>query len=166
MSNAKIFGFRKQFDAGNIGEQLFIDSYSKEFNPQKGGGRVIDIILSNGKTVELKTDSYDMEKTQNMFIEHFGNTSKKTLGGPWRAFQDNIDYFVYLYSKQKIFFWFNPKELANRVDALYNGDRVNAKFIKNPNYETMGYLVNRKDLEDIVIRTDNFGENPFQEQPF
>lgn len=160
MFNGKIFGFVKQLNVGNGGEDLFIQSYS-DLNPKKGDGRITDIILGDGKTIELKTDSYCMDKTPNIFIEHFGNREKKTLGGPWRAQKDKIDYFVYLYIKQKTFFWFKPIELINRVEHLYSIDKVEVKYIKNIKYETMGYLVDRKWIEDIIFRVDCFGDGPF-----
>lgn len=158
MYNPKIFGFRKQFLVGNTGEDLFLACYEKS---KKGDGRIIDLYTENNNSVELKTDSYNMHETPNFFIEHYGNTTKKTLGGPYRAQKDNINYFVYLYIKNKTFFWFKPEKLVARMESLYDTDKITAKYIKNRNYETIGYLVKREDLIDIVESVEEFTEQPF-----
>lgn len=155
MSHKKIFGFKEQLNVGNSGEDLFIKLY-KDLNPSKGDGKIEDIILGDSKTIEIKTDSYDINKTPNLFIEHYGNISKKKFGGPWRALNDNIDYFVYLFIKQRHFFWFSPKKLVERVELLHSRNMVESKYIRNPHYETLGYIVNRNLLTDIIIREDNF----------
>ena len=89
----KVFNFNDQRRIGDIGESDFVKVY-KKLKPKKSKTNFqIDFTLSNGKTVELKTDSYDMEKTPNFFMEQKTISGKKSnLGGPWRAKDHKIDY--------------------------------------------------------------------------
>ena len=78
---------------GDKGEKDFLFHYSK-LKPVKSQERSIDFILASGKTVELKSDSYGMERTENFFMETLSGTSEGKLGGVFRAAQDKIEFFI------------------------------------------------------------------------
>ena len=80
----KKFDFNTQLSTGNIGEDHFKQLYSN-LNPVKSEDLKYDFKLSNGSTVELKTDTYDMEDTPNFFMEYYSDMKKLKIGGPWRA---------------------------------------------------------------------------------
>jgi len=65
----KVFNFKDQMRIGDIGEADFIKIYEKLEPIKSLKNRKIDFTLNNGKTIELKTDSYSMEKTPNFFME-------------------------------------------------------------------------------------------------
>ncbi len=142
----EVFTFKKQIGVGNVGESLFLKTYA-------GSIKSTDLkydFTYNGKTVELKTDTYPMEKTANYFMEQYGSIEDKKLGGPWRAAQDNVDFFVYLYLADKKFFWFETKALKEFLDKQILSMR--GKSVWNKGYTTFGFAVPRDILEHLVIK--------------
>ena len=97
-----------------------------------------------------------MERTANFFMELFGDAQEGKMGGPWRAMQDGLDYFVYYFPKNKTFFWFKPVELCTRLDNLVAKMGLKPKEIKNKTWSTIGYAVPREMLADIEHRKDTF----------
>ena len=83
--------------------------------------------LADEKKLELKTDTYLMEDTENFFME---TESHGKPGGPWRALGDGIDFFVYYYIKNNSFFWFHPKSLCKKLDKLIRSGRFKPKTIE------------------------------------
>lgn len=91
-----------------------------------------------------------MDRTPNFFMESVGSISSGKPGGPWRAALDDVDYFVYMFIKQKKCFWFNSKELAEFLD----GYCANLKpvSIQNKTWTTLGYLVPRSAVKHLVVK--------------
>lgn len=155
----KVFKFNEQLKLGQAGEEFFVDCYSS-LKPVFTDGRKSDIIIQNKHKIELKTDYYEMSKTENFFIERYSDFNKKTSGGPWRTKTDRVKFFVYFYIKNKVFYWFDTKTLILEIEK--NIDKYETRLIKNKSYNTFGYLVPRVDIEDIALRIDDFSDNvPF-----
>lgn len=152
----KTFNFQKQLNLGKNGENLFIQKYNFWYSPKKGDGNNIDLILNNGKTVELKTDYYKIDATQNFFMERYGNLEKKTDGGPWKAQKAKIDYFVYLYLLDKTFYWFTTDRLVEKLNILIKKNKLKMKFIDNEAWTTAGYLIDRLDILEAAHKIDTF----------
>jgi ABC-type proline/glycine betaine transport system substrate-binding protein len=151
----KIFGFKAQMDVGDKGESDFKKFYEK-LKPVKSEDRAIDFVLKSGKTVELKTDSYAMDATANMFFETISSKDSGKLGGVFRAEQDNIDFFVYYYSTDKTFYWFEVKRLAKAVTKLIESGRFKVKSIRNCGWTTEGYALPREELKDVLMKVEKF----------
>jgi len=151
----ELFDFDKQLEVGNEGESDF-QKYYESLGPQKPKDRAIDFILANGTTVELKTDTYDMDKTPNFFMEIFGSIDEGKIGGPWRAMQDGVDFFVYYFPKNRTFFWFRTVSLCNRLDSVISNYSLAPKEIRNKGWTARGYAVPRDTLSDIEYRKDTF----------
>jgi len=137
--SGKVFNFKDQMRVGDRDEAEFIKIYKKKLNPVKSvDDRKIDFTLNNGYTVELKTDSYSMEKTKNFFMEK--NTvlpdGKDIPGGPWRSLQHKVDRFVYYYITEKSLFWFDPKILCEFLDKYIKENKL--KPIPIPNKDSTG----------------------------
>lgn len=134
----QVFGWQKQLNVGKKGEQIFQELY-----PQvtKTDGRVSDFVL-NGEHVELKTDTYSMDKTPNFFMEYYGNVDKGSIGGPWRAARDKVKWFVYMFIQQKKCFWFESEPLVKFLDKHIKTLKV--KVVRNKGYEAHGFAVNRE----------------------
>ena len=147
MGNDKVFSFKEQLGVGATGERMFIEFYGG--TPSED--RKYDISHTDGK-IELKTDTYSMEKTGNFFMEKFGSIEDSKIGGPWRAAQDDIDFFVYFYVTDKTFFWFKSKQLVEFLEK-YTAT-LKAKTVRNKAYTTLGYAVPREALEHILFRKD------------
>ena len=155
----KVFNFKDQLLIGDIGESDFIKIYESLEPVKSVKNRKIDFTLNNGKTVELKTDSYSMEKTVNFFMEK--NTilpdEKELLGGPWRSKEHKIDYFVYYYMNDKVFFWFEPKSLCKFLDKYIKENKVKPIAIPNRSsdgktFRSYGYKIPRIDIISVLLK--------------
>jgi hypothetical protein len=151
----KVFGFKNQLNVGDRGEKDFVESY-KEFSPEKSKDRAIDFHLNTGESVELKTDTYPMEKTLNFFMETLGNVNAGKLGGPFRARQDGVKYFIYYYLNDKQFFWFETVKLCEKLEEIISTKKHKIKSIKNKTWITHGYAIPRSELESVLHRHDIF----------
>lgn len=148
----KVFDFKTQMAVGDLGESHFCSRYA-DLAPKKSEERAIDFHLADGKSVELKTDDYPMESTANFFMEI---TSHGKLGGPYRAHQDNVDFFVYYFIKNRTFFWFDTKTLVPRIDELIKSNRFKIKSIRNKGWTAEGYALPRAEFEGVLLKQDVF----------
>jgi hypothetical protein len=146
----EIFTFNKQLKVGNKGEALFLKHYK---GSEKSDMRKYDLLFE-GKKVELKTDTYPLDKTPNFFMERYGSVEDKKEGGPWRAKNDKIDLFVYLFISDNTFFWFETKPLVKFLNRHIK--ELRGKTIPNKTYSSLGYCVARDDLEHLIVRKDKF----------
>lgn len=153
-SGKKVFDFQTQMKAGDLGEALFLKCYAS-LEPQKSHGDLrVDFHLKDGKTIELKADTYREEDTPNFFMEYFSDMNTGKKGGPWRALDDGIDYFVYLFLKNKTFYWFEPRVICPILDKFIEGKSY--KQIKNKGWLTIGYTVPRDSLSGLLVKKDVF----------
>ena len=151
---SKVFDFNEQLNVGDVGESDF-KKYYQRLGPIKSNDLRIDFILKNGLMVELKTDTYDMAKTPNFFMELYGNEQRK-LGGPWRTKQDGVSLFVYYFKKNKTFFWFNPITLCELLDTIIKDRGLTTTKIVNSGWVAEGYKIPRVDVESVLMRKDVF----------
>lgn len=151
----KTFSFNEQLEIGDVGEKHFKEHYAN-LGPVKSDKYEVDFFLKNGKSVELKTDSYDMEATDNFFMEMISDINSGKLGGVFRAKQDNVDLFVYYFLKNKTFFWFDVNKLHQRVEDLILTNKYKIKSIKNRRWTTQGYALPRSKFEDIIAIKQTF----------
>jgi hypothetical protein len=112
------FCFQEQLKVGDRGEELFMQHYPKGIiiHPGRDG----DFIeKSSGKKIELKTDTYNMDKTPNFFIERYSCIQKESPGSVWQAQSHGCDIFCYMFVRHNIWFQFNniPK-LIERLEDL------------------------------------------------
>lgn len=142
-----MFQFKDQLSVGANGESVFHALYPKL---EKADGIKFDFSYKN-KSVELKTDTYSMAKTPNFFMERYSDVERGTNGGPWRAAYDNVDYFVYMYLKERKCFWFNPKALVAFLDTYVKGK--SQVSIPNKTWTTTGYLVPRTVVSKFVLNS-------------
>ena len=144
-SKEAMFIFKDSLVEGKKGEDFF-----HELNPLliRCDGFNFDFKMKNGKTIELKSDYYDMDRTDNFFIERYSYENKP--GGPWQALEKGVDFFIYFFPKNKTAFLFKTKELVLELDKIVDEN----KFIKigNDGYETTGIRINRSLLDNILIK--------------
>lgn len=144
-----MFDFKTQLKVGDRGEELFIEHYPRKLTVYDG--RQWDFTVSStGETIELKTDTYNMDKTENFFFERYSNIDLKTPGGPWRAKEDKVNIFCYYFVRHNL--WYEFRHIPNLVKRL---DILSAKsgliYIKNRGWITAGYKIKREDVEDLSI---------------
>lgn len=117
---------------------------------------VPDVLLQHPQLhVEVKTDTYNPERTPNMFLEHNTARPNGTLirGGPWRAAGDGIELFAYYYPKGGLVVWlWDLPALAGTLDALLGSTqtKLRPRFVSNPDgYDAIGYIVRRDTLQEL-----------------
>lgn len=160
MAERRVFNFDDQRRIGDVGESDFVKVY-KDLEPKKSETDFrIDFTLNNGLTVELKTDSYDMNKTPNFFMEQMTiSGNKSSLGGPWRSKDHNVDYFVYYFLNNRVFFWFKPITLCEFLDKFVEEYRMKPISIPNRDnrggyYEAVGFKIPRESVKPLLLRED------------
>lgn len=139
-----IHNFKKSLAIGHAGEEallLLIPELTRL------DGRKADFINEQtGETYELKTDSYDIGKTPNFFIETASDAAKGTPGGPFQALEHGSKYWLYMYSKNKVLFTFETLSLVQWLEA-----NANYPLIRIPNltWTTLGMKVPREHLKHL-----------------
>lgn len=110
--------------------------------------RLWDLQDASGKNkVELKTDTYDLEKTENYFMERWSVLEREKPGGPWQALENGATTFIYYFSKNNTYFECKDlKKLVKRLNVLTKD--LKPVMIRNVRWTTQGYKVSRADLED------------------
>jgi hypothetical protein len=158
----KVFKFDEQLKVGDNGEADFLRFY-KNLEPKKNTVDFrIDFDLKNGQTVELKTDTYSMKKTKNFFMERYTVTGdNKKDGGPWRTAIHGVDYFVYYFISDGVFFWFPPTVLRDFLDEYVRLNRLDLVHIPNVNksggyYEAQGYKIPRDVVKSVLFKEHKY----------
>lgn len=146
--NKKIFDFNKQLKLGDKGEQDFLKYYK---NATKCPIRAYDFDL-DGKKIELKSDFYTFEDTDNFFIERYSDYDKLKDGSLWQS--KDCDFFVYYFINEGVFFWFNVKEFLKFLDE-YIKDKSYV-IIKNKGWNALGYKIPREICKPYIIKIDKF----------
>lgn len=137
--------FHRSLVSGKAGEAL-LASLMPELEALNGKGSDFKHRIT-GDLWELKTDSYDMLKTSNFFVERYGNDKKMSNGGPWQALEHRSKYWVYMFPVNKTLFIFNTQELVHFLDN-YKGT-FPVVNIPNKGYNTIGYKVPRDLLKHL-----------------
>jgi len=146
----KIHNFHASLKIGQAGELKFLAA-----NPGKLehlDGKIADFkILKNGKTIELKMDSYDPKATSNFFFEMFSYDTRP--GGAYQALSKGVDYFIYCFRQSMECFVFDTQTLVNELKRLYpNPKLIN---IRNVGHITQGFKVGRSELEHIRLKLED-----------
>ena len=152
MSNQSLvsFSFKDQLVVGDRGEELFQQYYPTKIELYPG--REYDFTcVTTGAKIELKTDTYSLFKTENFFMERYSDINREDKpGGPWRALQDKIDLFCYMFVRENVYFQFEvTQKLIDRLDNYT--EKKGLVYIKNKGWITGGYKVPRKIIEEFYI---------------
>lgn len=146
---AKIHNFKDSLKYGNKKEAQFCKMFSEL---ELLDGYIADMkVRSNGKTIDLKSDRYDLNKTGNFFMERYSYADKN--GGPWQAADKDIDYYVYQFTKNNLIFVFKTWRLKKLLEKHESEFRQVKVF--NTGHVTVGYLVPRELLEPIAMTMED-----------
>ncbi len=118
-------------------------------------GREGDFKDSEGQVWEVKSDSYDHEKTANFFIERYSNILKGTNGGPWQAADHGCKYFTYYFPLNGIAYVFDVQDLLKQLEVVPLGKPIE---IHNVRHVTVGFKVARESLKPLFKLTKD-GKN-------
>jgi hypothetical protein len=131
---------------GAIGEAIFFSAHSDIL--EKSPDLKADFLLSyNGEAIELKSDSYDLNSTPNLFLERWSNIEAGKPGGPWQAQANGSKWFVYFFPVNLIYYRFDVNQLVAHIDQ--NVAEYKTRNIPNKTYTTQGYLVPRASLAEL-----------------
>jgi hypothetical protein len=140
-----MYNFDSSLKAGQVGEERFHAAFPQL---QRLDGFKSDFINPKNKhTYELKSDSYDMNKTPNFFIEIYSDVARKKFGGPRQALSHGSHYWAYFYTQNNTIFLFNTKRLVKWLEQ--NEELYHIRSIENIRWTTTGILVNRSHLATL-----------------
>ena len=158
----RIHSFKGSARKGKAGENQFLDAF-KDLEPMPQGIKGPDFkIKDEDILVELKTDYYSME-TGNFFMEVYSDMEKKSPGGPKQALKKGSNVFCYYYIQSgDVFVFTDLKELCKRITKVKKKGRECK--IKNKNYTTLGYAINREEFKDLYkkINIDQLRSKSFK----
>lgn len=140
--------FSSDLSTGHRGELLLLKMCPELIRQD---GRHFDFLMPSGEALELKTDTYNMDKTENFFIERWSDLHKKRPGGPYQAFGRGATIFAYLYIKNGTCFFFNTIDLIRHIDKVEKDNKIKPVYIRNHGWTTTGYKISRKDVEHLVV---------------
>lgn len=145
------FNFARQNAVGKEGEALLRDHYhAGPLKKLAEKNATADFLTQDNLTVEIKTDTYPMARTENFFMEFYSDEKKKTLGGPWRSFDRGTDILIYLFVTDKVYFEFRDlQKLVFRLDDIIKKKKLKPQGILNQGYVTVGYKVPRELVKDL-----------------
>jgi hypothetical protein len=147
------FSFKDQLVVGSRGEELLLKHYHSP----------LIIIpdhyadfkrISDGRIVELKTDTYNMEKTPNFFFERWSDFEKKKPGGVWQSSEHRVHTFIYYFVRHNTYFEFELKPLLKFLQPF--ADKKDEKggwiFVKNKGWITAGFTLPREQLKHLYTQ--------------
>lgn len=150
IKEGKAFDFKQQLKIGTRGEALFLANYREplDLHPENDGDFVV---RSTGAKLELKTDSYSMDKTENFFVERWSDLQRQRPGGPWQALGHGCSLFVYLFVNNATYFEFRdlPKLVERLEDLTKDKGFVT---VRNKAWTTAGFKVKREALKDLCTQ--------------
>ncbi len=145
----KVVNFFESKKDGQKGEKLFLELNLDKLDA--ADGYKFDFTLKDSdRKVELKSDYYDSDKTENFFMERYSNFQDKSNGGVWQSAENGVHYYVYFFVKNKHAYVFKVKDLVKKLNEIC--DEKDLIFIPNKTWVTAGYKVNRKLLEDVLLQ--------------
>jgi hypothetical protein len=106
--------------------------------------------VKDGKKLELKTDDWDHNKTENFFFERYSVWEKESPGGPWQSRKHSVDLFVYYFARNQVYYEFSDvKKLCKELERIVRREKLGLVMIRNNGYNTAGYKVKREWVLDL-----------------
>lgn len=156
----------QQISVGKEGERIFLESYPWfQYNNVKNCRAPDFIHRETGALVELKYDVSKKAKKDkpgkdgkqiNFFVERYSDRDRKTLGGPFRAAEEGVDYYVYMFKEPKRTFFYNAVKFRDITEKLIRNGRYEERGIPIPNqgWTTTGFPLPISEFEDAKLSPD------------
>ena len=141
--------FARSLAAGQAGEKLLLSLWP-QLTPTDG--RRGDFLLPSGEKMEVKSDSYDHNKTSNLFVERWSDFDAKKPGGAHQAQEHGAAYFFYWFPLNRIGYMFSVQDLVDFMDNFEF--KYSPVLIENRSWTTVGYKVPREDLKAIYTKKE------------
>lgn len=146
--------FHKDLSVGRIGELALIHACNGTLEPtdgREGDARIV----GTKNVVEIKTDSYDMDRTTNFFMEKYRSGNRP--GGAWQSLEHGCKYFIYCFSQNAEIFVFNTAALVDRLNLLHDSKNLTLTSVGNGSYTTRGLKVHRDWVTDLMLDPASVG---------
>ncbi len=151
-TTTKTANFKKDLAKGQQSEHDFYVRYASCLT--RTGGRRGDMeINKTGEIIELKSDYYDPNQTENFFFERYSFDDK--VGGVWQAAEHGVDYFIYWFPLDGSTYIFNVKQLVRKLNKITKG--MDLVSVRNQGYVTRGYKVPREAVSMILLEPESIG---------
>ena len=156
------FDFNTQLKLGDEGEQIFEKLYGQlliknnsknvmlpDFKHRKTGA-LAEIKYDNSTRAARDAKGFQI----NFFVELFSNSDKLTLGGPFRAMQEGVDYYIYMFKSPFRIFIMDAVKFRDKAAELINENRFKELYIKNKTWYTQGYAMPISLFKDCQLEGD------------
>lgn len=146
--------FQSDLARGRIGELAFIHACEGTVEPLDG--REGDAKIKGTRTkLEIKSDSYNMDKTPNFFMEKYRSGNKP--GGVYQSIEHGCKYYIYVYVPNSEIFIFDTRALADRLDLLHDSKNLTLTSVGNGSYTTRGLKIHRDWVTDLMLTPEQAG---------
>lgn len=149
-SGNKTWSFKDQIEVGTRGEELFLEYYHSPIVVYPKHAADFQLV-NTGQLLELKSDTYNMDKTPNFFIERWSDIENKKPGSIWQSHKKGVEIFCYMFVRHNTYFEFRDlPALIERLDSITKDMYLH--HIKNRGWITGGYRVPRELLKDLYTQ--------------
>ena len=159
------FDFNTQLTLGKEGEEKFASLYPCfKYNNDENCKEPDFVHKETGSIAEVKYDDSARAKKDshgkqlNFFVEQYSNSKQMTLGGPFRAVQEGVDYYVYMFKNPFRIFIFDACKFRDIAAQLIWSGNYKECFIKNKGWWTTGYPLPIGAFEEARVEGDVIGK--------
>ena len=160
------FDFHTQLKLGDEGERIFMKHFGNLFHKNNNKNvKLPDFIHKNtGALAEIKYDDSprairNAKNFQvNFFVELYSNSKFKSLGGPFRAVEEGVDYYVYIFKEPFRIFLFDAVKFRDTASTLIGSKKYKDLFIKNKCWHTQGYAIPIHLFKNCEIKSETFSK--------
>ena len=160
-----MFGFHEQNAVGQRGEKLFLEKHPEwSANNLAEHCKEPDFKDKHGRKLELKFDVSPRARRDahgfqlNFFMETVSNDRKNTPGGVFRAMDEGVEFYVYMFDKPFRMFVLDVKKTAQRVRELVDTGWYRKCKIKNRYYYTEGYALPITEFKTCMARLNRLSK--------
>lgn len=156
------FDFNTQLKLGDEGEVIFDKLYGHFFDKNnstdvmlpdfkhKQTGALAEIKYDNSPKAAKDKNGYQL----NFFIELFSNSKTLSLGGPFRAAVEGVDYYVYMFKEPFRIFLMDAVKLRDIAAEVIDSKKYRQIPIKNKGWWTQGYALPIALFKECFIEGD------------
>ena len=161
-----MFNFHAQNDIGKRGELLFLNTFPTWSLNNDVKCTEPDFIDKYGRTAEIKFDVSKRARRDsnghqlNFFMETISNDKKNTLGGIFRANEEKVKFFVYIFENPQRFFIMDVKKALKKTKELIQTGKYRQCKIKNPYYYTIGYPLPISEYKSCLLTEKDLNSAP------
>ena len=153
--------FNADLKRGKAAERWLAERVGLNLAPE--GERRWDLQSEAHGRIELKCDSHDPASSPNFFMELRTRVARggTLLGGPWRALEDDVDTFVYMFHRvdtpPSVAFWFEDlPRLVEHLDYKRSVGAYETRRVRAGKLQAVGLLVPRASLAEH-FRVEMYG---------